>query len=73
MNTHPNCKKANFSCFLASFAEEWGKYVGIVVNVLGVVGMRCHYNSSVWMQIFTMQAEKEGVPLPQGSRAANLH
>lgn len=47
---------------------EWGKYVGIVVNVLGVVGMRCHYNSSVWMQIFTMQAEKEGVPLPQGSK-----
>ena len=36
------------------------------MNTLAGFAAKGYINSTVWMQIFSMQAEKEGVPLPQG-------
>jgi len=44
------------------------KLFGYPLNALAGIASKAHLNSNVWMQIFSMQAEKEGVPLPQGSK-----
>ena len=49
------------------------KILGFPVNALAGIVVKSHLNSNVWMQIFSMQAEKEGVPLPQGPRVANVN